>query len=109
MLWIIIYTISILCFYLIFFRIKYRTSEKVYLDEDSDRYYRNYEYRWIDKGKVKFPLWIWFVGLIVLLTPVLNIMVYLFLTAYTVCGGFEESEIQFVLGENFKKFLNKRY
>lgn len=84
-------------------------KEKVYLDEDSDRYYRNYEYRWIDKGKATFSVWIWFVGLIVLLTPVLNIVAYLPLTAVTVFGGFDNSNEQFVLGENLKKFMNKRY
>lgn len=91
---IIIYTISIFCFYLIFFRIKYRTRES---------------YRWVDKGKATFPVWVWFVGLIVLLTPVLNIAMYLSITAVTVCGGFDGSDNQFVLGENFKKFMNKRY
>lgn len=107
--WIIVYVISIFLFYLVFFKIRHFSHERVYLDDNEKAYYKNYEYRWIDKGRCKLPLWVWLLGFIILAIPVLNIVVYIAVVISVMAGGYNDCDDRFVLCNGLIEFLKKEY
>ena len=102
---IITYLISIFLFYLSFFKIRHFSHERVYLDDNEKAYYKNYEYRWIDKGRCKLPLWVWLLGFIILAIPVLNIVVYIAVVISVMAGGYNDCDDRFVLCNGLIDFL----
>lgn len=107
--WIITYLISIFLFYLIFFKTRHFSHERVYLDDNDKSYYRSYECHWIDKGKCKLPLWFWLLGFIILAIPVLNIIAYIVYVIVVMTGCCDDYDDRYVLCNGLLEFLKKEY
>ena len=103
MLWIISYLITAFCYYLIFFKAREEHYEKETDHWSSDRV-------WVDKGKAKYPVWLWILAGTIALIPILGILVMAFCVIWFIIGfGDTYDRERYKLNCSFLSFLNKKY
>jgi hypothetical protein len=65
---------------------------------------------WVDKGKAKYPVWLWILAGTIALIPFLGMIVMLVLACWLCVGiGNTWDRERFKLNSSFFSFLNKRY
>lgn len=98
---IILYLITAICYYLVFF--KAREEHYEYIDNSYNR-------EWVDKGKAKYPIWLWILAGIIALIPILGILVMVFVVIWFILGvGDTCDRERYKLNGSFLSFLNKKY
>lgn len=103
MLWIISYLITAFCYYLILFKAREEHYEKETDHWCSDRV-------WVDKGKAKYPVWLWILAGAIAMIPVLGMIVMLGIVCWSCVGiGNTWDGERYKLNSSFLSFLNKKY
>lgn len=103
MFWIISYLITAFCYYLIFFKAREEHYEKETYHCSSDRV-------WVDKGKAKYPVWLWILAGTIALIPFFGMLVMLVIVCWLCVGiGNTWDRERYKLNSSFVSFLNKRY
>lgn len=99
---IILYLITAICYYLVFF--KAREEHYEYTTDNS------YSREWVDKGKAKYPIWMWILTGAIALIPILGILVMVFCVIWFIIGfGDTYDRERYKLNCSFLSFLNKEY
>lgn len=97
MFWIISYLISFLVFYFVFFRF-YKFERKRWSEP------------WEVVGKAKFPVYVWIIGICIVLTPICNIIAavgILILNIINLCATDEWAHTLYTF--KLPEFLTKKY
>lgn len=105
MLWIISYLITAFCYYLIFFKVREEHYEKETDHWSSDRV-------WVDKGKAKYPVWLWIFAGTIAMIPVMGVLVMVGFVIWLIIGlgdTYTYDRERYKLNSSFVSFLNKRY
>lgn len=101
---IISYLITAFCYYLVFFKTRKEYYEKV----NEDYYYSGRV--WVDKGKAKFPLWMWFAMGLIGIIPVLGTLTFIVIIVWFSIGfGNECDRERYKINNKIIEFLNKKY
>ena len=100
MIFLIIYTISSLLFYLIFFCFK---EQKWTITENGRE--------WTTTKRIKFPLWFWLIGIIVLIIPIMNIVgeILFMIVLYSKYNNNSDWDYRYRFDNKFIAILNKKY
>lgn len=103
MLGIISYLITAFCYYLIFFKAREEHYEKETDHWSSDRV-------WVDKGKAKYPVWLWIMAGTIVMIPILGGVVMVLVVIWLIIGfGDTYDQERYKLNGSFLSFLNKKY
>lgn len=103
MLWIISYLITAFCYYLIFFKAREEHYEK-----ETDHWFSDSV--WVDRGKAKYPIWLWILAGTIAMIPVMGMIVMLGIVCW-LCARIRNTweGVSYKLNSHFLSFLNKKY
>lgn len=91
------YIISIIAFYILFFRTYFVTRNS----------YKSWDKEYIvDEHKLKMPIWVWVVAVLVLLSPIFNAVIYVTLLVVLIAQYWVDSDDLCRLSVKLPKFLS---